>query len=119
MAHWQLDETEENIAHDRISSWNGILNGEPMWRPNGKINGALLFDGRNDYISTPFVWNPSYGEFSVFAWVYGGEPGQVIISQTDGTTARNSGKTWLGLSLEKKINDDFNRRRKSWCCTCF
>jgi len=108
MAHWQFDETEGNIAHDRISGWNGLLNGgrvpgrngNPIWASEGKINGALLFDGRNDYVSTPFVWNPSYGEFSFFAWVYGGKQGQAIISQKE---TRSSGGIWLGLSLERKL----------------
>jgi len=120
MAHWQLDETEGNIAHDRISGWNGVLNGgrvpgrngNPIWAPEGKINGALLFDGRNDYVSTPFVWNPSFGAFSVFTWIYGGNLGQAIISQTDGTV-RDSGKTWLGLSLERKLMTTLTDGRRS------
>ena len=41
-------------------------------------------DGDGDYISTPFVLNPASGPFSVFAWIKGGLPGQVILSQIGG-----------------------------------
>jgi len=42
--------------------------------------------------------NPVEGSFSVFAWVKGGAPGQVIISQTDRQVGRTVqlGSTWLG-----------------------
>ncbi|MCU0917219.1 MAG: LamG domain-containing protein, partial [Planctomycetes bacterium] len=33
---------------------------------------------------TPFVLNPSAGPFGVFAWVKGGAPGQVVLSQVGG-----------------------------------
>ena len=45
------------------------------------MNGALWLDGIDDLISTPFILNPSEGSFSIFAWVQGGAPGQVIVSQ--------------------------------------
>jgi hypothetical protein len=57
------------------------------------VNGALECDGIDDYISTDFVLNPEDGSFSVFAWIKGGTPGQVIISQADGI---GIGHTWLG-----------------------
>jgi outer membrane protein assembly factor BamB len=83
-AHWKLDETEGSIAHDTASNHAGTLRGEPTWRPTaGKIDGALLFDGISDYVSTPFVLNPTDGTFSAFAWIKGGAPGQVVISQTE------------------------------------
>ena len=48
------------------------------------VDGALELDGVNDYVSTPFVLNPGSDQFSVFAWIKGGAPGQVILSQADG-----------------------------------
>ena len=85
IAHWKLDETEGDIAGDSTRDNDGALEGEPLWRPEGGIiDGALEFDGINDYVSTPFVLNPSSKEFSVFAWIKGGAPGQVILSQADG-----------------------------------
>ncbi len=82
MAHWKLDEAEGVIAHDSADSKDGSLNGSPIWQPTaGKIDGALQFDGVDDYVSTAFVVNPADGPLSVFAWIKGGAPGQVIISQ--------------------------------------
>jgi acyl-CoA thioesterase-1 len=85
IAYWKLDETEGDIAHDSVTDCNGTLIGEPLWQPVGGIEaGALQFDGIDDYISTDFVLNPADGSFSAFAWIKGGAPGQVVLSQTDG-----------------------------------
>ncbi|MHC4173337.1 MAG: right-handed parallel beta-helix repeat-containing protein [Planctomycetota bacterium] len=85
LAHWKLDETEGNIAHDSAGNKDGILNCEPLWQPSGgMIDGALEFDGVDDHVSTEFILNPADGEFGIFAWIRGGAPGQVIISQTGG-----------------------------------
>ena len=85
-AHWKLDETEGNIAYDSSGyHYDANVIGDPNWQPyNGMIDGAIELDGINDYISTPFTLNPGSGSFSVFAWIKGGLPGQVIFSQADG-----------------------------------
>jgi hypothetical protein len=90
-----MDEIEGNTARDSFGDHDGTLNGNPSWQPDiGMVAGALQFDGIDDYVSTDFVLNPSLGEFTVFAWVKGGAPGQAIISQLNGT---GNGNTWLGL----------------------
>ncbi len=82
IAHWKLDETGGNIVYDLAGGNNGTLNGSPLWQPTGgKVNGALEFDGVDDYVSTGFVLNPATGAFSVFTWTKGGAPGQAVISQ--------------------------------------
>jgi len=92
----KLDETEGNIAHDRFGRHDGTLIGGPVWQPTGgKLNGALQFDGTDDYVNAGCVLDPADGAFSAFAWIKGGEPGEVIISQTD---AGGFGSTWLGMS---------------------
>jgi hypothetical protein len=94
IAHWALDETGGDIAHDSAGENHGTLSGVPVWQPNdGKIDGALQLEGINNYISTDFVLDPAKGSFSVFAWIKGGSPGAVVISQADGA---GSGETWLG-----------------------
>ena len=55
------------------------------------MDGALLLDGVDDYISTAFVLDPPAGPFSVFAWVKDGASGQVIVSQ-------DKGANWLVAS---------------------
>jgi subtilisin family serine protease len=95
LAHWKLDETEGTIAYDSISNKNGTLYGGPIWQPTGgAINGALQFDGTNDYVSTPFVLNPADSNFSALAWIQGGAPGQVVLSQQS-SILLPQGKDWL------------------------
>jgi hypothetical protein len=53
--------------------------------------GALLLDGIDDYVSTPFILDPGKGSLSAFAWIKGSTPGQAVISQTGAF-----GGTWIG-----------------------
>jgi hypothetical protein len=93
LGRWTLDEAEGGVAHDSAGQNHGTLHGGPLWQPaGGQVNGALLFDGVDDYVGTASGLDPAAGPFSVFAWVMGGQPGQVIISQADGT---GTGISWL------------------------
>ena len=94
IAQWKLDEKAGDIAYDSVGGYDGILHGEPIWQPTGgQVCGTLEFDGIDDYIETDFVLNPAGGAFSVFAWIKGSAPGQVIISQID---SNGAGEIWLG-----------------------
>jgi hypothetical protein len=85
LAHWMLDEIEGDVAYDSAAENDAIVIGDAVWLPeSGQINGALQFDGIDDYIDTLFKLDPADGPFSVFAWVKGGTPGQVILSQEGG-----------------------------------
>jgi N-acetylneuraminic acid mutarotase len=96
VAYWKLDETEGDSAYDSAGGNFGTLSGNPIWQPDsGQVVGALQFDGLDDYISTDKVLNPKFAEFSVFAWIKGGSPGQVIISQKN--SFGGVGATWLGI----------------------
>jgi len=59
IAHWTLDETDGLTAHDCVG-------------------------GVDDYVVIDRILNPLHGPFSVFAWIKGGGPGQVIVSQQPG-----------------------------------
>jgi len=108
IARWKLDETEGAIAHDSVGDKNGILNGNPVWQPaGGKVNGSLEFDEIDDYVSTPFILDPAVGSFSVFAWVKGGAPGQVIISQIGGVNWLAAGTSQGKLMTELKAAGRF------------
>ncbi|MCP4261494.1 MAG: hypothetical protein GY774_28930 [Planctomycetes bacterium] len=104
-AYWKLDETEGSIAFDSSGDHDGTLNGNPFWQPSeGKINGALLLDGIDNYVETPFILNPANGSLSVFAWIMCWTPGQVIISQTG-----EFGGIWLGTNpSEGKLMTGFS-----------
>ena len=85
IAYWKLDETEGSVAYDSAGLSDGALSGDPDWEPaNGRIDGALRLDGTNDVVTTPFVLDPSRGPFGVLAWIKGGAPGQVALSQQNG-----------------------------------
>lgn len=92
IAKWKLDETEGVVAFDSAGTADGVLAGNPAWQPTGgKVGGAVQLDGVDDCVMTEFVCDPSGGSFSVFAWIKGGAPGQVILSQAGGTN-------WLATS---------------------
>lgn len=85
LAHWKLDETEGQTAQDTARDHDATLHGYPSWQPAGGMrDGALQLDGIDDFVSANFVVDPAAGPFSVFAWVNGGAPGQVILSQDKG-----------------------------------
>jgi len=89
VAHWALDEAEGNVALDSVSEngeSDGVVFGKPFWLPNGgKVDGAVVLDGVDDYIFTDTVMNPANGPFSILAWIDGGAPGQVVISEPGGS----------------------------------
>ncbi len=104
VAYWKLDEVEGDIAYNSTSDNHGILSGNPIWKPDsGQVAGALEFDGIDDYITTDFVLNPMLGSFSAFAWIKGGSPGQVVISQI-------GGEGWLLADAEGKLMTTLRRR---------
>ena len=85
LAYWKLDETEGDTAHDSIEGNDGFGPPDLIWRPeDGKVGGALELDGIDDSVVTTFSLNPVQTTFSAFAWIKGGGPEQVALSQNDG-----------------------------------
>jgi hypothetical protein len=126
VAHWPLDEAQGDIAYDSTADFDGTLMGGPVWQPGGgMVAGSLQFDGIDDYVSTNPVLNPADGVFSVVAWVVGGAPGQVVLSQVDGarwlctdsvegnlmTELTNSGRSSVGPMLSQANITDGNWHR--------
>jgi N-acetylneuraminic acid mutarotase len=82
IAHWAFDETEGILAHASAADYDGVLFGDPVWQPDGgMVDGALELDGIDDYVSTDPVLYQVVDKFSVVAWIKGGAPGQVVLSQ--------------------------------------
>ncbi|MHC5076283.1 MAG: PKD domain-containing protein, partial [Planctomycetota bacterium] len=50
---WKFDEVDGITAFDSAGNNNGTLQGDPD-RTDGRINGALKFDGIEDYVSIPY-----------------------------------------------------------------
>ena len=85
IAHWPLDEAQGDIAYDNAGICDGTLLGAPVWQTTGgMVDGAIQLDGVDDCIVTDSIPNSIKGPFSVFAWVKGGAPGQVVLSQMGG-----------------------------------
>jgi len=82
MAHWALDETEGILATNSVGVNDAVVIGGIEWQPaGGQIDGALMLDGVSGYAIAGAALNPADGPFSVLAWINGGEPGQVVVSQ--------------------------------------
>jgi len=104
IAQWKLDEKVGDFAYNSVDNNHGKLVGNPIWQPaGGKIVGALQLDGIDDYFSTPIILNPGNGSLGAFAWIKGGGPGQVIISQTG-----DFGGTWLGIDPAGLLKTEFS-----------
>jgi N-acetylneuraminic acid mutarotase len=96
-AHWALDETEGTIAWDSAGTNDAVTFGDPLWLPTGGIvDGAIQLDGVDDCVIIGSIPNPAEGPFSVLAWIQGGEPGQVVISQI-------TGANWLTSDVEGNL----------------
>jgi N-acetylneuraminic acid mutarotase len=101
IAHWALDETDGAVAYDSAGANDASVIGEPVWRPEGgKIGGSLAFDGIDDRIFAQYGLNPADGPFSVFAWIQGGVPEQVVISQFNGANWLAIDPSWGCLMTE-------------------
>lgn len=106
VALWKLDETEGDVAQDSIGENDGTIYGEPTWKPNdGVKNGALEFNGIDDYIGTSSVIEAATDSFSIFAWIKGGTPGQTIISQA------NTANLIMADTSEGKFTTELASRR--------
>jgi hypothetical protein len=82
MAHWTLNEAEGDVAYDSAAENDAVVMGAALWQSEGgQVDGALQFDGVDDYLAAPFILDPVKQAFSVFVWIKGGQPGQTIISQ--------------------------------------
>jgi len=95
VAHWRLDESAGPIASDSSGAGHdGTVHGNPLWQPaGGKLDGALLFDGIDDYVDCG-TFNPSAatGRLSVCLWAkWNGLSGrhQGLVGKTDSWSAND------------------------------
>ena len=129
VGHWPFDEAEGMMAHDLAGVNDATIPGLAQWHPEGgKIDGALELNGMTFGTADSPV-NPASGPFSVLAWVQGGAPGQVILSQEGGmnwvmadpatgalmTEVGPPGRTGPGLISDAVITDgNWHRIAFTW-----
>lgn len=92
--HWKFDETSGTTANDSAGyNQSGTVVNGATWSSSGKMDGALDFDGTNDYVSTANILNPQNNYFSATAWVKLEQASGTVqlILQQDGTNGRH----WL------------------------
>lgn len=121
ISYWKLDEIEGATARNAVAAPEAIVIGDPIWQPEaGAIGGALRLDGLDDCLVGGFDRDPSKAPWSVFMWVKGGAPGQVILSQQGGfnwlvadpatgalmTDLRSIGRFSRALSSQAIITDN-------------
>jgi hypothetical protein len=79
VAHWPLDDGSGATAADSVGGHDGELHGAPSWI-QGQIDGALSFDGIDDYIVVADADALNSPEVSVAFWLElrGGQPGSLL-----------------------------------------
>ena len=108
IAHWTFDEGSGTTANDSSSNGNhGTVYGA-LWT-SGQIDGALNFDGTNDYVGLPDnepIWLPQYN-FTLSAWVYFerdvSSVHECILDLNHGDSAEPSNE--LGYQIGRRKND--------------
>ncbi|MHC4759646.1 MAG: LamG domain-containing protein, partial [Planctomycetota bacterium] len=116
VGYWKLD-SDPNDSTD--NSRDGTINGNPVWDPNGYIDGALDFDGTDDYVEiegfqgvtrkqarTCTAWIKTTTEGDIIFW--GDTSGSIWLFWIDGS-GRIGITTFTGY---KKSNADF--RDNQW-----
>ena len=98
IAWWPFDETTGIIADDRIGDHPGAHTNGPV-PADGKVGGALRFDGSNDYVAVADsdLWTFGGDNFTIEFWANFdapgagsiGHPGDIFIGHDDGGGTRN------------------------------
>ena len=68
VSHWKLDDGFGTTAADSVGGHDGTLHGDAAWT-DGRIDGALSFDGDGDYVSFPSHETLEGTTMTVEAWV--------------------------------------------------
>lgn len=123
IAHWRFDETTGTTAYDSAGNNNGTVNGASWDETGGQIEGALDFDGSDDYVEVADddVFDfASSADFSIAFWFQASlsnNSGKYFIGHNDGSNgfyvgfdSSDSGKISLGThsGRVKTTQQDWN-----------
>ncbi len=122
IAHWKLDETSGTTAVDSEGGHDGALTNGPDWVP-GQDNGALDFDGSDDYVnltSDAELDDIFFGGATVMAWIYAKDWGKSdhgrILDKSSKTSGERDG--WMiainGDNPSVEIAQGFSGGRGYW-----
>jgi hypothetical protein len=104
---WKVDEGQGNIAYDSAGTNNGTVYGA-TWT-TGKIDGALSFDGVNDYVDCGS--GPSnYDNITVSAWMKTSTEG-TLVSNRDAGGSYGTWYTLFSTNVELGDNSQGGYRR--------
>lgn len=85
VSQWRMDDAAGLTATDTIGGHDGTLHGDAAWT-DGRIDGALSFDGDGDYVSLPSHETLEGDQMTVEAWVNlnasGGVNGPIVMQHT-------------------------------------
>ncbi len=135
IAHWKLDETSGDTAYDSAGDNDGTVYGSPIWDPNGFIDGALDFDGIDEYVEVPDTASLSnMANITISTWI---NPdtitaiahGYRIISKWDPTdkefvikhsnlSGGGDGEIQVGFYTKHNYTTGFNLSADSWTHLC-
>jgi len=84
VSHWKLDDGFGATAADSVGGHDGALHGDAAWT-DGRIDGALSFDGDGDYVSLPSHETLAGTDMTVEAWVNlrGGVNSPIVMQHTE------------------------------------
>lgn len=103
VAHWKLDEGSGTVAVDSASGHDGTLTNSPAWA-TGAVDGALNFDGTNDYINVPHDDSLSLQDTMSFsAWINAaafGNSYQTVLAKDGGGANSNY---WFGTWQDELV----------------
>ena len=68
VSYYSFDDSAD-LGKDYVGSNNGIVRGGVTWTPGGFVNGAVIFDGINDYINCGNDQSLDMQSFTLTAWV--------------------------------------------------
>ena len=98
-AHWKLDDGSGLTALDSVGGHDGTLTNGPVWSIAGIRDGALEFDGTDDYIEVPHADTLSFSsQLTISAWINNTSPSsfdafRILSKETPGA----SDNYWLAM----------------------
>ncbi len=121
--YWKLDETEGTTAYDEgdYEMDGELMNMSPSSWTDGIVDGALSFDGLDDYLLVPHSGIIDFGEesFSISAWLKAETlTGNSMFLINKGSFSRDDGAgkngKWLGIEIKNDelrfaIDDDITK----------